>query len=339
MSFPIATAPTKPTAGDWWRLARPCLAEDLLPDDQAQKLQDLTDQLPGSLECALDLPLGDEFDEPAPARLELRVSSPQWAGALPDLLPNPQSALLRGWVDGKIPVRAISAFSYSLPLVADLETAMQSAVPSIELERAAPPQWSMDSFLPLFHQREFTEQQKFFLMQLVQQLPPTEKPFHITSLGEQGLRLRTFDWPARGVLPFLEAVSLEELTSDVSSLVPLWADTEQRVLALEFINDGLLPRLQMECSFTRRPDGEPRWRELMDELVERDLAAPEAAEAVLDWPGTNTPSALGDRWPGPADEAGALGREIDRIQWRLSSQAAPEARAILSIRRQEGSPP
>lgn len=330
---------TQPTAGDWWRLARLHLADDLISEEQAQKLQDLTDQLPGDLEYAIDLPLGDEFDEPAPPRLELTVSSPQQAGALPDLLGHPHGALLREWVDGKIPTRAISAFSYSLPLVSSLETAMQTAVPSIQLERSAPPRWSMDTFLPLFHQREFTEQQKFFLLRLGHQLPPTDRPFYITSLGEEGLRFRTFDWSAHGVLSFLEGFSLTQLTGDVSSFSPLWADAEQRMLTLDFGADDLLPRLQMECSFSRQPGCEPRWRELMEELAERELAAPEGADAVLAWPGTEDASTAGDRWPGHAEDDGALERKLDRIQWWLSTQTAPEARALLTIRRKDARRP
>ena len=315
---------TKPTVGDSWRLARRHLSEDLLSEDQAQHLQDLSDQLPGDLHCALDVSLADEFDEPAPPRLELSVSSPQQADDLPELLGHPYGAILREWIDGKIPTRAISGFSYSLPLVSDLETALKDVVPSVQLERTAPPQWSMDSFLPLFHRRQFTEQQKFFLLRLGHQLPPTGRPFHITSLGDEGLRFRTFDWSAQRVLPFLHGFSLAQLASDVSSLLPLWAAAEQRMVTFDFGDEDFLPRLRLECSFEQRKGDEPRWQELLEDLAEREMATPEAADAVLEWAGQSE---------------GDLERRLELMQWQVSSEAPPEARALLAIRRSEAGAP
>ncbi|MEM6453515.1 MAG: hypothetical protein AAF772_00335 [Acidobacteriota bacterium] len=273
------------------------------------------------MDSALELPLADEFDQPGPPRLEITAFAPAQAAALPDLLGEPHGPLLREWVEGRLPMRAVSAFSYSLPLVSNLESALHDAVPSIHLERSAPPQWTMDSFLPLFQQRTFTERQKFFLMRLGHQLPSSTHPFYVTSLGEEGLRFRTVGWSRKGLLGFLQGFSLSQLADDISSLLPLWASGAQRMVTLDFGAEDFLPRLQMACAFDRQPASEPGWQALGEELIERELAAPEAVEAMLDWP----------RAPEGED---ARAREIDRVQWRLSTETAPESWTVLSIRRQ-----
>jgi Prenyltransferase and squalene oxidase repeat len=126
-----------------------------------------------------------------------------------------------------------------------------------------------------------------------------------------------------------------ELIADLSSLA------DGLTMCLD-VADTVRPRLGLECHLNVQPPDEPRWKPLLDRLVDRDWCTPAKRTALLDWPGVDTPMAAQNGWPAalvrdslvrPADHFTSVQRRINhvKVDWR-PDESSVQAKAYLLAR-------
>lgn len=79
------------------------------------------------------------------------------------------------------------------------------------------------------------------------------------------------------------------------------------------LDDGLSPDLGLECFVGAPENADPRWRCLLDNLVDLGVCATEQQRRLLSWPATLTPSSIG-KWP-DALLMDALLRGLQEVRW------------------------
>lgn len=128
----------------------------------------------------------------------------------------------------------------------------------------------------------------------------------------------------------------EHATGELSGLV------DEVCLAID-VGQSVGPKLGLELYFARgvQPAQEPRWRTLLERLVQRGLCTSAKCEAVLAWPGLSKESSEGETWPeGLRRTASFLGpralsvfvRALHHIKVSYLSGRPLEAKVYLAAR-------
>jgi hypothetical protein len=118
-----------------------------------------------------------------------------------------------------------------------------------------------------------------------------------------------------------------------------WVDTF--VLDID-VGEAVHPKIGLECYMAgyKQPAHEPRWRALLDALVERGLCVPAKRTALLAWPGFERDDGAPDLWPGNLLLASrllgprvssALSRTLHHIKVSFEQDRPLEAKAYLGV--------
>lgn len=121
-------------------------------------------------------------------------------------------------------------------------------------------------------------------------LPAEARPLYLFDLaprGRPGLRLELAAEPA-ALEPWLASLGADAQADQLRHLASLWRGGDRPHVSFDF--DGKWqPRVGLENSFRGQPPGEERWARQLAALTAAGLASEEQKEALLAWPGVETP--------------------------------------------------
>lgn len=164
-------------------------------------------------------------------------------------------------------------------------------------------------------------------------------------LGRQpaGVRLHVSGARFRRFATFLHDVGWPgDVDAILASASTLFDHVDEIVLCLDIVclrgRAHVLPRLGLEAFFTQKRGIDPRWRTLLHSLVERGLADPAKAEALLRWPGAYSPVDAPGPWPDDLvvralltapNRFGSIERRLSHIKLFHDGARPPEAKAYF----------
>jgi hypothetical protein len=196
----------------------------------------------------------------------------------------------------------------------------------------------LNSFIPAFHGGPLTPRQVELLTDAVKRLPEGFRPIYLFSLrarGSPAVRLDSVGKSLEAVPAFLSSLISETAGSSVAEVASLFADSDRPHLSFDIGPDSYGQSIGIECSYVKQPNREPRWKALLDRLVERGLCLPEQRDALLAWPGAETARQAGEGWP--VDEQGRpvegfCVRGLSHIKLSLAPGRAPRAKTYLVVK-------
>jgi hypothetical protein len=262
--------------------------------------------------------------------LSLRVTRPSQARFLAKLLRSqPLEPLLLRWAE-----ESETSPVSSLWLEFDLDAGL-SAVPiaCAGLRRRVEPGWVASVLLPSLHGRPLTRRQRELVELCCAAIPDDARLLYAFSLLPRGageVRLEILGLDPPGVIRYLRRTAPHTVAA-VAQALPLLAAAERLHLSLD-IGEQVSPRVGLEGSFRRLPHREPRWSQLFDALIARDLCSPEKRDAVFAWPGSDSFWTAPSAWPEAAGRSGVFCvRSLSHLKLVCVAGRRPEAKAYLLL--------
>lgn len=266
--------------------------------------------------------------------LSLRLLTARQAQAMAERLPPSSTgrALLLDWVR---PAGALSPVS-SVWIEIDLDhepTITLDPILCAKLSPATDSDWLLGTLLPALLGSSPPAGQLGRIRGALAALPASAYLLYLFSLrarGSAAIRLEIFGMAASQILTYLQVLAPDRVP-DVARAASLLKGAERLHLSFD-VAEGILPRIGLEGSFPRQPPREPRWRSLLERLVEEGLCSPDKRDALLDWPGYDSFWTAPDRWP--AAEAGSRGfcaRALSHLKLVCQPGLEPEAKAYLAL--------
>lgn len=130
-------------------------------------------------------------------------------------------------------------------------------------------------------------------------------------------------------VPFLEAVGWNGPLGAVERWAGWAYDRVDRVTVCLDVGPVVHPHLGLECVLAIQPPGEPRWRELLEELSREGLCTATNAAALLAVPGVLGPPEAHVEWPlawivatlaAPADHFSTTERQLSHVKVTVAGQ-------------------
>jgi hypothetical protein len=314
-----------PVCDDWFPVVRPHLPEALIESPDLERLRILARRLPGDAMVALEVRLARGR---ATVDLSLRVARPSQARFVAKQFPSqPLESLLLRWAD-----ESEDSPVSSLWLEFDLATGV-SPVPIVcaGLRRRVEPGWVANVLLPSLHGRPLASRQRDWVELCCEAIPEEARLLYAFSLLPRGageVRLEILGLDPPGVIRYLRRTA-PHTVEPVAAALPLLAAAERLHVSLD-IGEQVSSRVGLEGSFQRLPHREPRWRQLFDSLIARDLCSPEKRDAVFAWPGSDSFWTAPAAWPAGARRAGIFCvRSLSHLKLVCVAGQRPEAKAYL----------
>lgn len=188
--------------------------------------------------------------------------------------------------------------------------------------------WLIESLFPSLHGRPLTSGQQRLVRRCHEAIPAPAYLLYAFSLlprGIDALRMEIFGLDPAGIVSYLESVAPEAVPW-VEGEAALFEGVERIHLSLD-LGEEILPRIGIEGSFPRLPSREPRWGELFERLVSRDLCDPGKRDAALAWVGSESFRTAPVSWP--AGTGGFCFRKPSHIKVVCRPDREPEAKAYL----------
>jgi len=318
------------TCASWIGLVRPHLAELLVGRPAFDRLLALARHLPAHGLNVIETRLASRST--GTADLSLRLTAPgQAADLAPRLLPpHLRTFLASGWQELGHPVPVAAVW-----LELDLGRAPQGLPKPLTCARlhgSWDAQWLVDKLLPALHGRPLTASQKHWLHRGLAELPAAARVLYAFSLAARpgnAVRLEICGLEPAAMIAYLDRWAPATAGRQIAEIAPLVEGCGRYHLSFD-VEDGVSPRLGVECGFERLPHREPGWRRLLDRLVAAGLCDAAKRDAVLAWPGTDSPWTAVARWP---PEAMGLGgycvRCLSHVKLVSTPGRPPEAKAYL----------
>lgn len=246
---------------------------------------------------------------------------------------SPIRTFLLRWAEAGGPFASVRSVWLELDL--DRMTTGEAPAPVVcaKLPRGADPGWVTGTLLPALQGGPLPAGQRARILSCLDALPPSASLLYVFSLRAResdAVRLEIFGLEPAGILGYLRSMS-PEMTPAVAKAAPLFEGVERLHLSFD-VTDTILPRIGIEGSFPRQPSREPRWRDLFERLVQRELCSPGKRDAALAWPGYDTFWTAPERWPvadlGPQ---GACLRTLSHVKVVCRLDRGPEAKAYLTF--------
>jgi hypothetical protein len=193
------------------------------------------------------------------------------------------------------------------------------------------PGWVAGVLLPSLHGRPLTHRQRELVELCCEAIPDDARLLYAFSLLPRGageVRLEVLGLDPPGVIGYLRRTA-PHTVEPVAAALPLLAEAERLHVSLD-IGEQISPRVGLEGSFRRLPHREPRWSQLFDSLIARDLCSPEKRDAVIAWPGSDSFWTAPATWPAAARRAGLFCvRSLSHLKLICVAGQRPEAKAYL----------
>lgn len=327
------------TLADYWPALCPALPPPWDTPGNRQNLADLTRRLAPIPRVALECRLGD----PAPT-IELQQSIRREAG---------EPALLRDFLaatrpDGDGPWGRLQRFCAAW---ADPTTLMHGAITEVFLEYDLDPSSRPTSMPSVFFSVPETGGKAVAEEALALLLPAPWPPGLAANLARcfaacpagafvsylgamlgrmtEALRVNVKRLQLDALVPFLQAVGWNGSLPAVERWADWAWDRVDRVMVCLDVGPTVYPHLGLECALRIQPGGEPRWRDLLDELSAGGLCTVENAGALLGVPGVLSPPETQVAWPAgwvvaaitaPADRFSTTERQLSHVKVTVAGQ-------------------
>jgi hypothetical protein len=328
----------------WLAVAEPHLAEPLFGPQAVARLRTLARWLPSDGQAILEARLGDAASSARkPVDLSLRVEGAVQARALAaQPLPPHLQSFLRRWSEPGGPFAAISQVWLEFDLESD---PLELPVPAVSARLAGGPssgepvEWLLDSLWPALRGRPLSDIQRDLVRFCCREIPASGRLlylFDLLSRGTDAIRLEIAGLDSTSLVGYLRRVA-PRTAAAAAAVAPLFAGVGRIHLSLDIAAE-VLPRIGIEGSFPRRPERQPRWRELFDRLVAAGLCTPAERDAALVWSGIDSYWTAAERWP--LAEAGIQVRclrGLSHLKVVCSPGRAPEAKVYLTLGPLDGS--
>ena len=137
------------------------------------------------------------------------------------------------------------------------------------------------------------------------------------------MRVHVRGLPVRELKRYLSRIGWAGEQEEIAALAQALLDYgDWVVVCLDILGDQIM-RVGVECFFAEKRGLDPRWRPLLQRLVDLGLSSTDKAEALLRWPGTFTPLDSPGRWPEdliaqslaePEETLGAFDRRLSHVK-------------------------
>ena len=317
------------TIEHWLVVARPHLEESLLDEQAVHRLQAVSRYLPGGCLSVLEARLGPLR---GPVDLSIRLETPTQARSLAESpLPAHLRSFLERWADPTGGFASIPCVWLELDLDRDPHGL---PVPTIcaRLPARVEIDWLLGSLWPAMQGRPLTPAQSDLVRRCWESIPPPASllyAFSLLSRGGEAVRMEIFGLEPDQIAGYLRRIGLVE-TSEVEAAASLFAGVERLHLSFDIASE-ILPRIGIEGSFPRRPEREPRWRELFDRLVDGGLCTPEKRQAVFTWPGYDSFWTAPESWPEEGGIRTRCVRGLSHVKVVCRPGREPEAKVYLTL--------
>jgi hypothetical protein len=114
----------------------------------------------------------------------------------------------------------------------------------------------------------------------------------------QGVRLPVHYIGKQAVIPYLRQVGWPGELDQIERLVERYFDLSDRIAVDLDIGANVYPQLGLELHLASPRANDSRWEKLLDQLVSDHLCDPAKRDALLIWPGQQTPTEELVNWPG-----------------------------------------
>lgn len=225
----------------------------------------------------------------APVDLSVCLLEPRQALAVAPLLPPASSHVsdfLHAWAAGRWRPGPVHSIWLEFDLDREPGEGLPAPVVSARLQGAPERDEIVQSLLPRLHGGPLNGPQGHLFDRAWEAVPDGCRPLYVFSLaarGQRAVRLEIYGEELGALLEWLRR--LGRPTADGRS-VSAFARAERLHVSCDIGPAGDLPlRAGLEGSFRRLPHREPRWQEMLDELVERSGCDPGKRLALDSWPG------------------------------------------------------
>jgi hypothetical protein len=317
------------TLEHWLGVAGPHLAEPLFGERAVHRLRTVSRYLPGDCLSVLEARLGPLQDT---VDLSVRLETPPQARSLVDSrLPAHLRSFLERWSDpagdfGSIPCVWLELDLDRVPRGLPVPTVCTRLPHPVEIN------WLLESLWPAMQGRPLTAAQCALIRRCREGIPPSASllyAFSLLSRSGEAVRMEIFGLEPDRMAGYLRRIGLAEIP-EVEAAASLFAGVERLHLSFDIASE-ILPRIGIEGSFPRRPEREPRWRDLFDRLVDRGLCTPEKREAVFAWPGYDSFWTATGRWPEEAGIQTRYVRGLSHVKVVCRPGRATEAKVYLTL--------
>lgn len=154
--------------------------------------------------------------------------------------------------------------------------------------------WLVNDALPLLRGQPLSKEVESQILNCIQKISQGASLFQVgTMLSRSTNDVRLYInkiHPSR-IISYLNALGWSDEENNFRTLI---ADVQRRadrfVLSFDVTNDGIGPRIGLECSFEENLyQEETRWKDFFDYLVNKDICLPEKRDALLQYPGVEHP--------------------------------------------------
>lgn len=205
--------------------------------------------------------------------------------------------------------------------------------------------WLLDTALPLLRGEQLSKKVQYHVLNCIQKIPPTASLFQVGTMlsrSSNDVRLYINRIHPKEIIPYLKSLGWSYKTNEFQSLIDgLQNKADRFVLSFDISENGIGPRLGIECSFAaNRFHQENRWKKLFDYLVENEMCLPEKRDALLGYSGIEHTSISGCIMKPLASASrhlddllsGMLVRYISHIKVVYHPGRAIEAKAYPAVR-------
>jgi hypothetical protein len=206
--------------------------------------------------------------------------------------------------------------------------------------------WLVNDALPLLRGRLVPNEMERQILGCIQKIPKGASLFQVGTMlsrSSNDVRLYINKIHPQKIVSYLNSLGWSDKKNEFSSLVK---DVERKadrfVLSYDVSEKGIGPRIGLECSFeANRYHEETRWEQLFDYLVEKGFCLPEKRDALIQYPGVETPEEFSGGILRPFSSVsrhlediftGALVRYLSHIKIVYVPGAIIEAKAYPAVR-------
>ena len=206
--------------------------------------------------------------------------------------------------------------------------------------------WLVGTALPLLRGQCISKSMERRVLSCIKKMPEEASLFQVGTMlsrSTNDVRLYINRITPKKIVPYLNAIGWSDTTGDFRSLVAdLEKKAERFVLSFDVADEGIGPRIGLECSFAvNRYHEETRWSDLLDYLVEQGACLPEKRDAVLQYPSVESMDDVSGGVMKPLASAsrhlediltGTIVRYISHIKVVYHHGRALEAKAYPAVR-------